>query len=96
MSRHRGPIRRLVEAGAEGHERVVVCVVLDGKCEPGGRGRNGYLSIERYTKEHTGWIYTGVEGIPELYNRLFYEELEAQDFPRPPGVMLSRDFISID
>ncbi|KAF5697219.1 hypothetical protein FGLOB1_12915 [Fusarium globosum] len=62
--------------------RVVVCVVLDGKCEPGGRGRNGYLSIERYTKEHTGWIYTGVEGIPELYNRLFYEELEAQDFPK--------------
>ncbi|KAF5977521.1 hypothetical protein FCOIX_6440 [Fusarium coicis] len=29
-----------VEAGAEGHERVVACVVLDGKCEPGGRGRN--------------------------------------------------------
>ncbi|KAF5631191.1 hypothetical protein F52700_6895 [Fusarium sp. NRRL 52700] len=82
-----------VEAGAEGHERVVACVVLDGKCEPGGRGRNGYPSIEGSTKEYTGWIYTGVEGIPQLYNRLFHEELEEQDAPRPPGVMLSRDIM---
>ncbi|KAF4445190.1 hypothetical protein FACUT_159 [Fusarium acutatum] len=74
-----------VEAGAEGHERVVVCVVLDGKCGPRGRGRDGFPSIEGCTKEYIGWIYTGVEGIPERYNSLFHEELEEQDAPRPPG-----------
>ncbi|RBQ72999.1 hypothetical protein FVER14953_07909 [Fusarium verticillioides] len=85
-----------VEVGAEGHERVVACVVLDGKCEPGGRGRNGYPSIEGCTKEYTGWIYTDVEGIAGLYDTLFHEELEEQDSPRPPGVMLSRDLMPID
>ncbi|KAM0073949.1 hypothetical protein ACKRZS_014819 [Fusarium odoratissimum] len=85
-----------VEAGAEGHKRAVVCVMLDEKCEPRGRGRNGFSSIEGCTKEYTGWIYTGVEGIPSLYNSLFHEELEEQNTPRPPGVMLGRDLMPID
>jgi|SRR6478735_9165625 len=81
---------------AEGHKRAVVCVILDEKCEPRGRGRNGFPSIEGRTKEYTGWIYTGVEGIPSLYSSLFHEELEEQDSPRPPGVMLGRDLMPID
>ncbi|KAM5514150.1 hypothetical protein FOXYSP1_05117, partial [Fusarium oxysporum f. sp. phaseoli] len=85
-----------VEAGAEGHKRAVVCVMLDEKCESRGRGRNGFPSIEGCTKEYTGWIYTGVEGIPSLYNSLFHEELEEQNTPRPPGVMLGRDLMPID
>ncbi|KAF5532678.1 hypothetical protein FNAPI_12897 [Fusarium napiforme] len=85
-----------VEAGAEGHKRAVVCVMLDAKCKPGGRGRNGFPSIEGCAKEYTGWIYTGVQGIPALYDNLFHQELKEQDAPRPPGVMLSRDLMPID
>ncbi|KAF5676817.1 hypothetical protein FCIRC_6907 [Fusarium circinatum] len=85
-----------VDAGAEGHKRAVVCAMLDVKCEPGGQGRDGFPSIEGCTKEYTGWIYTGVQGIPTLYDSLFHQALKEQDAPRPPGVMLGSHSMPIN
>ncbi|KAJ4249433.1 hypothetical protein NW762_012288 [Fusarium torreyae] len=74
------------ESGAEGIKQHVVCVILDKDCKPTGRGRRGFPRIENCTRHDTGWMYTSVDCVSEVYNRLSFEDLAEHDYRRPPEV----------
>ncbi|KAL6365616.1 hypothetical protein LRP88_01616 [Fusarium phalaenopsidis] len=85
-----------VEQGAPGPLKNVVCVIIDRTAKPKGRGRNGYPSVEGCVKMDTGWMYTSLGAIPDVYNRLSFEELSEHDYPRPPQVFPLGDPMPFD
>ncbi|KAF9766460.1 hypothetical protein IL306_001151 [Fusarium sp. DS 682] len=85
-----------VESGAEGDLKDVVCVILDKDCKPNGQGRRGFTSIEGCSKQYTGWMYTSVECIPNIYNSLFQEPLKEHAYARPPVIFPGDGIMPVD
>ncbi|KAF4962297.1 hypothetical protein FSARC_9615 [Fusarium sarcochroum] len=81
------------ESGAEGIMKEVVCVILDKNCKKSGRGSRGFPRVEGCKKEYTGWMYTSVDSISDVYNRLSFEDLADHDYRRPPEVWPSIEFV---
>lgn len=78
-----------------GHEREmppsVVCAVIDTDCEPGGEGEDRYEPVEGCTRYYPGWMYSAVDKLTTLYDRLHIQELtdDEQCYERPPGVAIT-------
>jgi hypothetical protein len=74
------------EAGAQSVRKKVVCAVLDKNCHQKGEGEGRYTRIEGCSREYTGWQYTSVHCLADLYDRLSKQELSGYDYTRPPMV----------
>ncbi|KAM0398469.1 hypothetical protein ACHAO7_004366 [Fusarium culmorum] len=74
------------DAGAEGDDKQVVCVVLDKNCHRKGEGEGRFPRIEGCSREYTGWQYTSVNCLAHLYDKLSKQELSGYDYTRPPMV----------
>ncbi|GKU02998.1 hypothetical protein FLAG1_05389 [Fusarium langsethiae] len=74
------------EAGAQSVRKKVVCAVLDKNCHRKGEGEGRYRRIEGCSREYTGWQYTSVNCLADLYDRLSKQELSGYDYMRPPMV----------
>lgn len=73
--------------GKQGLAPHVPCAIIDAGCDHEGRGSGGYPNIEGCLKEYPGWMYADVGSIPEIYNKVNHEGLEAGfDYSRPPLV----------
>ncbi|SPO02952.1 uncharacterized protein DNG_05631 [Cephalotrichum gorgonifer] len=66
----------------------VVCAIIDTDCEPEGEGKDGYEPVEGCTRYFPGWMYCVVKFLPDIYNRLHFEELidGYKSYERPPAV----------
>lgn len=81
-------LTKIAVSVVKGPHPSVVCALIDVACPPEGKGKDGYASLEGYTKEYPGWIYTDVDTIPghydELHNQSLYRNLGG--YGRPPLV----------